>query len=46
MTKINYLDGIRFYNAFSAGSYSLNQEKSYLNEINVFPVADSDTGTN
>ena len=46
MTKINYLDGIRFYNAFAAGGYSLLQQKSYLNEINVFPVADADTGTN
>ncbi|MBI9113204.1 DAK2 domain-containing protein [Maridesulfovibrio ferrireducens] len=46
MAKISYLDGIRFYNAFAAGGYSLIQQKAYLNEINVFPVADADTGTN
>ncbi len=44
--KISYLDGVRFYNAFIAGGHALIKEKSYLNQINVFPVADADTGTN
>ncbi len=44
--KISYLDGFRFYNAFVAGGYSLIQQRAYLNKINVFPVADADTGTN
>jgi DegV family protein with EDD domain len=46
MTKIKYLDGKRFYNAFAAGGESLINNRAYLNKINVFPVADSDTGTN
>jgi len=44
--KIRYLDGIRFYNAFAAGGYSLIEQRLFLNKINVFPVADADTGTN
>ncbi|MFO7896693.1 MAG: DegV family protein [Candidatus Cloacimonadales bacterium] len=46
MTKIKYLDGKRFYNAFAAGGESIINNRAYLNKINVFPVADSDTGTN
>mgnify|MGYP006278171713 CR=1 FL=1 len=44
--KINYLDGRRFYKAFLAGSKTVKREREYLNKINVFPVPDSDTGTN
>jgi hypothetical protein len=46
MEKIRYLDGIRFYHAFTAGGLELIQHRRYLNKINVFPVADADTGTN
>jgi DAK2 domain fusion protein YloV len=44
--KIRYLNGNRFYNAFIAGGEALIKSRNYLNEINVFPVADADTGTN
>jgi len=44
--KIAYLDGIRFYRVLYAGIQSLLDEQDYLNKINVFPVADGDTGTN
>ncbi len=44
--QIRYIDGPRFKRAFAAGARSLMRHKDYLNRINVFPVADSDTGTN
>ena len=44
--KIRYLNSNRLYNAFLAGGNAVIQDQSYLNKINVFPVPDSDTGTN
>ena len=44
--KIKYLNGSRLYYAFLAGGEAVIQDKDYLNKINVFPVPDSDTGTN
>jgi DegV family protein with EDD domain len=44
--KIRYLNGSRLYYAFLAGGNAVIQDKAYLNKINVFPVPDSDTGTN
>jgi dihydroxyacetone kinase-like predicted kinase len=44
--KIKYLNGTRLYNAFLAGGEAVISDQSYLNKINVFPVPDSDTGTN
>jgi hypothetical protein len=44
--KINYLNGSRLYYAFLAGGKAVIQDQDYLNKINVFPVADADTGTN
>lgn len=44
--KIRYLNGLRLKRAILAGSYNVINNRSYLNKINVFPVADSDTGTN
>jgi DegV family protein with EDD domain len=44
--KIKYLDGRRLYTAFLAGGNAVISDKNYLNKINVFPVPDSDTGTN
>jgi len=46
MTKIRYLDGQRLYNAVLVGGNSVIKDQKYLNKINVFPVPDSDTGTN
>ena len=44
--KIRYLDGNRLYYAFLAGGQAVIRDQAYLNKINVFPVPDSDTGTN
>ncbi len=44
--KIRYLDGPRLYYAFLAGGEAVIRDQAYLNRINVFPVPDSDTGTN
>lgn len=43
---INYIDGESLYYAFISGARQVINEKKNLNEINVFPVADGDTGTN
>lgn len=43
MNKINVK---KFYNMLIAASNSLNDNKEYLNSLNVFPVPDGDTGTN
>ena len=44
--KIRYLDGNRLYHAVLAGGDAIIADQAYLNEINVFPVPDADTGTN
>jgi DegV family protein with EDD domain len=44
--RILYLNGIRFRRALIAGAKQLIENRDHLNEINVFPVADGDTGTN
>lgn len=44
--KIQYLDGSRFYRGLVAGAKELISKQAYLNKINVFPVADADTGQN
>lgn len=43
---IKYLDGRRFRRAVIAGADWVRHRRRHLNEINVFPVADGDTGTN
>jgi len=43
---LKYLDGKRLRRAVNAGSLWLNNNRERLNAINVFPVADGDTGTN
>ncbi|MFW6123623.1 MAG: DAK2 domain-containing protein [Acidobacteriota bacterium] len=43
---IEYINGNRLYNAFLAGGKAVVSDQNYLNKINVFPVPDSDTGTN
>jgi DegV family protein with EDD domain len=40
------LDGKRFYYSFIAGAQKIFDHYGGLNKINVFPVADGDTGTN
>lgn len=44
--KIVYLDGTRLYRAIVAGIRQVISKQDYLNNINVFPVPDRDTGTN
>lgn len=44
--QIKYLDSHRLYYAFLAGGIAVISNQDYLNKINVFPVADADTGTN
>ncbi|MFU8842774.1 MAG: DAK2 domain-containing protein [Bacteroidales bacterium] len=46
--SINFaeLDGKRFYYSFIAGSQKVFDHYQGINKINVFPVADGDTGTN
>jgi DegV family protein with EDD domain len=44
--KIRYLDGMRLYYAILAGGEAVIRDRAYLDRINVFPVPDSDTGTN
>ncbi len=44
--KVGYVDGRRIYYAFSAGTQEVIEHRRSLNAINVFPVADADTGTN
>ena len=43
---IRYLDGIRLNRCLCAGIESIISAQDQLNEINVFPVPDGDTGTN
>lgn len=43
---IIYLDGPRTQRCLQAGLQQLISERDYLNRINVFPVADGDTGNN
>ena len=44
--QIKYLNGIRFKHFIINSAQRVNQMEQYLNDINVFPVADGDTGTN
>ena len=44
--QIKYLNGIRFKRFILNSAQRINQMEQYLNDINVFPVADRDTGTN
>jgi len=46
VAKIQYIDGIRFKRAVIAGANWVIQMQKHLDDINVFPVPDSDTGTN
>jgi hypothetical protein len=44
--KIKELDGKQLYYSFLAGAQRIFEQQQLLNKINVFPVADADTGTN
>ena len=40
------IDAKTFQKLFLAGANRINSRKDYINELNVFPVPDGDTGTN
>ncbi len=44
--KFDSLSAAQIYGSFLAGAGKLNSQKEYINELNVFPVPDGDTGTN
>lgn len=43
---IKIMDAQLLKKAFLAGAYNLEKNKDYINELNVFPVPDGDTGSN
>lgn len=43
---MNTLDAITLQKLFLAGAKRIEAKKEYINELNVFPVPDGDTGTN
>lgn len=43
---INTIDAALFKKMFLAGASAIEAKKDYINELNVFPVPDGDTGTN
>jgi len=43
---LTYLDGKTLYYSFLAGAQKIFENQVLINKINVFPVADADTGTN
>lgn len=44
--EINTIDAAVFAKMFLAGAKNLDAKKEWINELNVFPVPDGDTGTN
>ena len=44
--SIEYIDAACLAKMFVIGSRNLESQKDYINELNVFPVPDGDTGTN
>ncbi|HKL86811.1 MAG TPA: DegV family protein [Treponemataceae bacterium] len=46
MAEVHALNGFILYNSFLSGYESLSSKRDALNAINVFPVADGDTGSN
>ena len=45
-TSLSYINGDIFADALRSGIYKVIKSQENLNSINVFPVADADTGTN
>ncbi len=44
--NVKYLNGYRLYQGMAAGTAAVASQRKQLNDINVFPVADGDTGNN
>jgi len=43
---IRYIDGHRIKRGLLAAAQYLEHKKEYINQLNVFPVPDGDTGSN
>ena len=43
---MNTVDALLLQKLFLSGANNLSNNKEYINELNVFPVPDGDTGTN
>jgi dihydroxyacetone kinase-like predicted kinase len=43
---MNYINGNDLYQMFNYGTVNIVNKREKLNELNVFPVPDSDTGNN
>jgi len=43
---VEYITGKDLYQMFNYGTFYIMKDRSHLNDINVFPVADGDTGNN
>ena len=43
---MEYISGNDLYQMFNYGTYFIGKQREHLNDINVFPVADGDTGNN
>ncbi len=46
VSNLSEIDGNHLFQSFLAGASKIFETQHYLNKINVFPVADADTGTN
>ena len=44
--KVNVIDGEQFQKMVASAANSLDTEKTEINNLNVFPVPDGDTGIN
>ncbi len=44
--QVTLINGISLYNAMISGAKRIINERKILNKINVFPIADGDTGSN
>lgn len=44
--SLNYIDASMVQKAFLSSAAALDSKKEWINELNVFPVPDGDTGTN
>ena len=43
---MNTIDAVMLQKMFLAGAKRIEAKKEWINELNVFPVPDGDTGTN
>ena len=46
ITKLTVLDGATFRDMITSGAFALDNDKDDINNLNVFPVPDGDTGIN